>query len=534
MSSSQVNLQGYLIPLEEIIRATEDFSPKRCIGSGGFGEVYKAQLSEKWHNHKVAVKRMGRDSYQGDNEFYNELDMISRFHHENIISFIGYCDEGKERIMVFEFAINGSLDHHLQDPYKRRRIKWTQRLKICLGAARGLNYLHSGLENATRVIHRDIKSANILLDDNFVAKICDFGLSKVGPINQPNTQLYTKVAGTPFYVDPRYHESNILSKESDIYSFGVVLFEMLSGMLVYLPWSIGDDRPQLLMNFVRRYELDNEDKLIDYEIRDQVDNGSVHLFKEIAYQCVHPNFKDRPQIYTIIEKIDEALNIQENGDALIKCVMGDVGFSHGKPVAAFTIYKCLLHLKYLETERTSVFDRLIHIFNSAIEDRDNTAHMAYWLSNASNLLFLIQKSLTVDSASASKSLFGTMAMGFPSSVSSTHLKEVVQQVECKQLTLHFIQQLTECVKKMYSIIRENMKKKVGSILALCIQSNFVQATFINKGLNEKGKIQRPQTLLMHRNCCTFNNGQYVKAGLAELTRWCIQEQEEIQDKPTYT
>ncbi|XP_052619847.1 myosin-6 [Lactuca sativa] len=584
MYSSQVNLQSCLIPLEEIIRATKDFSREELIGSGGYGMVYKGQLSELWQNRTVAIKRLDHAGYQGESEFINELQMVSRLHHENIISFVGYCNDDNEMIIVHDYASNGSLDYHLQDPNKRRGIKWTQRLKICLGAARGLDYLHSGLEEPSRVIHRDVKSANILLDENFVAKICDFGLSKVGPTNLPNTQLYTKVAGTTFYLDPRYRESGILTKESDVYSFGVVMFEMLSGMLVYLPRNIGDDRAQSLMNFVRRYEQNDENKLIDNDIRDQIDTGSFNMFKEIAYQCVSFNFKDRPMMGTIVEKIEEALDIQENVDnvdALIECVRKDIGFSHGKPVAAFTIYKCLLHLKYLEAERTSVFDRLIHIFNSAIEDEYNTTHMAYWLSNTSTLLFLIQKSLKFDSASPPTSQL-QRAMGFPSSVSD--LNEIVQQVEAKQLTLHFKRQLTECAQKMYGIIRDKLKHEVGLLLDLCIQANFIQASFVQPtsvpySLQESVKFKVPQrlfilggfernhwhgivghlttflntlkenyvpptivkkifaqtfsyinvqlfnSLLLYRDCCTSNNGKYVKAGLAELELWCLQAKE---------
>ncbi|CAI9269308.1 unnamed protein product [Lactuca saligna] len=584
MSSSQVNLQSCLIPLEEIIRATEDFSPERLIGSGGFGMVYKGQLSELWQNRIVAIKRLDLAGNQGEAEFINELQLVSRLHHENIISFVGYCNDGNEMIIVHDYASNGSLDYHLQDPNKRRGIKWTQRLKICLGAARGLDYLHSGLEEPNRVIHRDVKSANILLDENFVAKICDFGLSKVGPRNLPNTQLYTKVAGTQFYLDPRYRESGILTKESDVYSFGVVMFEMLSGMLVYLPRSIGDDNAESLMNFVRRYEQNDENKLIDNDIRDKIDIGSFNTFKEIAYRCVSFNFKDRPMMGTIVEKIDEALNIQENVDnvdALIECVREDIGFRHGKPVAAFTIYKCLIHLKYLEAERTSVFDRLLHIFNSAIEDEYNTTHMAYWLSNTSTLLFLIQKSLKFDSASPPTSQL-QRAMGFPSSVSD--LNEIVQQVEAKQLTLHFKRQLTECAQKMYGIIRDKLKHEVGLLLDLCIQANFIQASFVQptsvpSSLQESVKFKFPQrlfilggfernhwhgivghlttflntlkenyvpptivkkifaqtysyinvqlfnSLLLYRDCCTSNNGKYVKAGLVELELWCLQAKE---------
>ena len=309
MSSSGVSLEKYLIPLDEINRATENFSHGRFIGRGGFGSVYKGQLSESWKSQSVAVKRLAADSHQGEHEFRNELEIISSFQHENIIAFIGYCDEGGEMIIVYEYALNGSLDHHLGYRDKISRITWAQRLEICIGAARGLRHLHSGLGEKNRVIHRDIKSANILLDGNMVPKICDFGLSKLRTRNQQDTRFYTKVAGTQFYLDPTYHESRILRKESDVYSFGVVLFEVLSGMLVYREGRIGDER-QFLMNTVRRYHQNEPDKVIDPYIRDQINSRSFDTFKEIAYQCISLTLRERPKLDTVIKKLEEALIIQ--------------------------------------------------------------------------------------------------------------------------------------------------------------------------------------------------------------------------------
>lgn len=307
MSSSGVNFESYLIPLEEINRATENFSQQRCIGAGGFGVVYKGELSKRWQNLTVAIKRLDQYNYQGKVEFHNQLEMISKFHHKNIISFIGYCDEHNQQIIVYEYASNGSLDHHLQDPDKRCCITWIQRLKICLGAARGLHYLHSGL--GKRVIHGDVKSANILLDGNLVAKIGDFGLSKVGSRIQRDTQLYTRVAGTQYYLDPTYYESGILRKESDVYSFGVVLFEILSGMLVYLQRSFRDAKQPSLMNYTRKYSQELE-KLIDPHIRDQIYSRSFHIFSQIAYQCISLDLKERPTMEMVIQRIEEALHIQ--------------------------------------------------------------------------------------------------------------------------------------------------------------------------------------------------------------------------------
>ncbi|XP_058005825.1 myosin-6 isoform X2 [Hevea brasiliensis] len=273
----------------------------------------------------------------------------------------------------------------------------------------------------------------------------------------------------------------------------------------------------------------------------------------------------------------------ENIDALISCVANNIGFSHGKPVAAFTIYKCLLHWKSFEAERTSVFDRLIQMIGSAIENEDNNDHMSYWLSNTSTLLFLLQRSLKAAGASgttpnkkpsSAASLFGRMTMGFRSSPSSSNLAaaaalSVVRQVEAKYPALLFKQQLAAFVEKIYGIIRDNLKKELSSLLSLCIQAprtskggvlrsgrsfgkdspashwqniidnlnillstlkqNFVPPVLIQKIFTQTFSyinVQLFNSLLLRRECCTFSNGEYVKAGLAELELWCCQAKEE--------
>ncbi|KAF9624147.1 hypothetical protein IFM89_008085 [Coptis chinensis] len=273
----------------------------------------------------------------------------------------------------------------------------------------------------------------------------------------------------------------------------------------------------------------------------------------------------------------------ENVDALIKCVMQDIGFSQGKPVAAFTIYKCLLYWKSFEAEKTSVFDRLIQMIGSAIENQENNDHMAYWLSNTSALLFLLQKSLRASGTTGSTpsrkppqatSLFGRMTQGFRSSPSSANLSftgvDIVRQVEAKYPALLFKEQLTAYVEKIYGIIRDNLKKELTPSLSSCIQAprtskgsalrgsgrsfgnssptshwrtiieslksllstlqqNFVPPVLIRKIFTQIFSyinVQLFNSLLLRRECCTFSNGEYVKSGLAELELWCCQSKEE--------
>ncbi|GJX52851.1 protein kinase, ATP binding site-containing protein [Tanacetum coccineum] len=271
-------LEDFFIPLSHINFDIGVEDKKIGLGAGGFGNVYKGQLREPWQSGTVAIKCMQTDSNQKEYVFRNELNMIFRLSHENIIPFIGYCDEGKEKYIVYEYASEGSLDCHLEDEGKRCKLTWEHRLKICLGAATGLDYLHSDLGEDNRVIHRDVKSGNILLDHKYVAKVCDFGLSKSGPINQQDTQVYTNAAGTDYYVDPVYHESGVLRKESDVYSFGVVMFELLSGLLAYKSRKLEGDEPKPLLNIVRRYYASKPELLIDPLIRDnQVNDISPNI-----------------------------------------------------------------------------------------------------------------------------------------------------------------------------------------------------------------------------------------------------------------
>ncbi|PWA46919.1 Protein kinase, ATP binding site-containing protein [Artemisia annua] len=229
------------ISLEAIKTATDNFSNEKCIGRGGFGEVYKGEIVHSMGKSVVALKRLIRTYGQGDPEFWKEIMMLSSHKHENIISLLGYCDEGGEKILVYEYATKKSLDLYLCSS----ELTWVRRLNICIGAARGLMSLHNEIGAQQRVLHRDIKSSNILLDENWNAKISDFGLSKLGPANQQITFLVSNTVGTWGYCDPEYVETGVLTKESDVYSFGVVLFEVLSGRLSYDNFK-DRDRPCLI------------------------------------------------------------------------------------------------------------------------------------------------------------------------------------------------------------------------------------------------------------------------------------------------
>ncbi|CAH1416425.1 unnamed protein product [Lactuca virosa] len=307
-SQQHQSLESFVIPLEEIVLATQNF---RDTVGGGTGNVYKGQLSKRWGNRTAAIKRFHQDNDQNKDYFRNDLKLVSSFHHENVIGFIGYCDEANEMITIYDYAINGSVHHHLYKPEinKSNCLTWTERLHICIGAARGLEYLHSGLWQDTRVIHRNIQLTNILLDENLQAKISNFTVSLLVDRNQP--QAYDDLrARNGYYQDPIYDESGLVNTQSDIYSFGVVMLEMLSGTEAYKRRTIGDGQPQTLIHLVRHHYHEGLDILIDPVIRDQINMHSFRAFIKIVYRCVSLKLEDRPTMKKIIKQIEEARDIQ--------------------------------------------------------------------------------------------------------------------------------------------------------------------------------------------------------------------------------
>ncbi|XP_023729316.1 probable serine/threonine-protein kinase PBL22 isoform X1 [Lactuca sativa] len=286
------------ITLEAIKSATNNFADGNYVGRGGFGKVYKGKIVHSEGQSMVAIKRLDREFGQGNREFWKEITMLSLYKHENLVHLLGFCDESDEKILVYEFVSNKGLDFHLNN----NDLTWTQRLKICIEMARGLAYLHnSGTE--LRVIHRDIKSSNILLDENWNAKISDFGLAKLAPASN-YTFVYTSVVGTPGYVDPLYKETGLLTKESDVYSLGVVLFEVLCGRLC----NKGD---QPLTKLARQYyKLNKVDTIVFCNIRDEMNPNSLLAFTKLAYGCSNREREERPSITEVVSTLETALRYQ--------------------------------------------------------------------------------------------------------------------------------------------------------------------------------------------------------------------------------
>ncbi|KAK1437196.1 hypothetical protein QVD17_02984 [Tagetes erecta] len=296
------------IEYHEILTATQNFDESLVIGKGGFGKVYKGNIINGQSFVVAAIKRLDLESSQGPEEFWAEVKMLSGLCHRNIVSLLGFCIHEHERILVYEYMSNGTLDFHLHKI--DAQVSWLRRLNICLGAAHGLRYLHNDVGIDSGIIHRDFKSSNILLHESWTAKISDFGLSKTCPTNQSSTHVNTNVKGTFGYLDPKYFETGMLTRKSDVYAFGVVLLEVLCRKCAVEKLPNGEARN--LAAWAQNYIKEGNFKhIIDSDIRGEMSPKCLKEFVRIAERCLHDNPKQRPTMAGVVVTLESILALQE-------------------------------------------------------------------------------------------------------------------------------------------------------------------------------------------------------------------------------
>ncbi|KAL1566553.1 Proline-rich receptor-like protein kinase perk5 [Salvia divinorum] len=301
------NMGGmYQFSYEELAAATNGFSQANLLGQGGFGLVHKGVLP---NGRDVAVKSLKSGSGQGEREFQAEVEIISRVHHRHLVSLVGYSIANGNKLLVYEFVPNKTLEFHLHGKGEPV-LDWATRLRIAVGMAKGLAYLHE--DCAPRIIHRDIKAANILIDNNYEAMVADFGLAKLTTDN--NTHVSTRVMGTFGYLAPEYASSGKLSEKSDVFSFGVMLLELITGRRpIDLSNSMMEDslvdwaRPLL----TKAMEDGNFEELVDPRLEGKFLHTELSRMASCAAASIRHSARKRPKMSQIVRALDGDSSLED-------------------------------------------------------------------------------------------------------------------------------------------------------------------------------------------------------------------------------
>lgn len=288
---------GHWYTLRELKAATNEFTDENVIGEGGYGIVYYGLLEDKT---QVAVKNLLNNRGQAEKEFKVEVEAIGRVRHKNLVRLLGYCAEGAHRMLVYEYVNNGNLEQWLHgDVGPCSPLTWEIRMKIILGTAKGLTYLHEGLE--PKVVHRDIKSSNILLDKQWNPKVSDFGLAKL--LCSENSYITTRVMGTFGYVAPEYASTGMLNERSDIYSFGILIMEIISGRN-----PVDYSRPPEEVNLVdwlKKMVTDkNPEGVLDPKLPEKPTSRALKRVLLVALKCVDPTAQKRPKMGHVVHMLE--------------------------------------------------------------------------------------------------------------------------------------------------------------------------------------------------------------------------------------
>ncbi|KAF5444916.1 hypothetical protein F2P56_034007 [Juglans regia] len=288
---------GHWYTLRELEVSTNGFADENVIGEGGYGIVYRGVLED---NTMVAVKNLLNNRGQAEKEFKVEVEAIGRVRHKNLVRLLGYCAEGAHRILVYEYVDNGNLEQWIHgDVGPSSPLTWEIRMNIILGTAKGLTYLHEGLE--PKVVHRDIKSSNILLDKQWNPKVSDFGLAKL--LGSERSYVTTRVMGTFGYVAPEYASTGMLNERSDVYSFGILLMEIISGRN-----PVDYSRPAGEVNLVEWLKTmvtnQNAEGVLDPRLPEKPSSRALKRALLVALRCVDPNAPKRPKMGHVIHMLE--------------------------------------------------------------------------------------------------------------------------------------------------------------------------------------------------------------------------------------
>jgi len=290
-----------VLSLNALKTATRNFHMLNCVGRGGFGAVYKGNLKD---GTQVAIKKLSAESKQGISEFLTEINVISNVRHPNLVKLLGCCVEGKNRLLVYEYAENNSLANALLGPKNKCiPLDWEKRAAICIGTASGLAFLHE--EAQPRIVHRDIKASNILLDKRLLPKIGDFGLAKLFP--DTITHISTRVAGTMGYLAPEYALLGQLTKKADIYSFGVLLLEVISGQSS----SKSTWGPDMHVLVEWTWKLREEERLLEIVDPDleKYPEEQMLRFIKVALLCTQATSQQRPSMKQVVNMLSNQMEI---------------------------------------------------------------------------------------------------------------------------------------------------------------------------------------------------------------------------------
>ncbi|XP_042486589.1 wall-associated receptor kinase 2-like [Macadamia integrifolia] len=285
-----------IFTVEELKKATDNYAENKIIGRGGFGTVYKGILPD---NRMVAIKKSKLVDESQIEQFINEVVILTQINHRNVVKLLGCCLEEEVPLLVYEFVNNNTLSHHIHDEERKSSISWEDRLRIATETAEALAYLHSAA--SPPIIHRDIKSTNILLDANFTTKVADFGCSRLVPVDK--TQLSTLVQGTLGYLDPEYFHSSQLTEKSDVYSFGVVLVELLTGKIA-LCFDRPEDERNLAMHFVTSMKDNNAWKILENRVLKEGSEEQINEVMELARRCLRVRGEERPMMKEVAMELE--------------------------------------------------------------------------------------------------------------------------------------------------------------------------------------------------------------------------------------